>query len=192
MKRLIGHGFIRSSIVYLLSSILSVCAIAYAAELPAPSEYQIKAAFLYNFAKFVEWPSQALPESSASITLCVLGEDPFGSDLDRTIESKTINSRVLVSRRLNTLHGVDVCQILFISASERRRMGQILEALKDQSLLTIGETEPFARLGGVINFTMEQDRVRFEINVDAAERKGLKISSKLLRLAKVIRDSDAN
>ncbi|MGH8058533.1 MAG: YfiR family protein [Candidatus Entotheonellia bacterium] len=173
-------------------ALLSLWAIVHAAELPAPSEYQIKAAFLYNFAKFVEWPSRALPESSASITLCVLGEDPFGADLDRTIEGKTINGRAPVTRRLKTLQGVDVCQILFISASERRRMGQILEALKDKSLLTIGETEPFARLGGVINFTMEQDKVRFEINVDAAERKGLKISSKLLKLAKVIRDRDAH
>lgn len=171
---------------------LSICAIAQAAEPPALSEYQLKAAFLYNFAKFVEWPSRALPESSPSLTLCVLGEDPFGSDLDQTIEGKTINGKVLVSRRFKGIQGLEVCQILFISASERRRMGQILEALKDLSLLTISETDRFAKLGGVINFTMEQNKIRFEINVDAAERKGLKISSKLLKLAKVIRDGDAN
>lgn len=178
--------------VLTLVVIMAWSAIASGAESPALSEYQIKAAFLYNFAKFVEWPAGALSERSPTLTFCVLGEDPFGADLDQTIAGKTINGKSLVTRRLKPLQEAEGCHILFISASERRRLPQIFEALQGLSLLTVGESERFARLGGIINFTLEQNKIRFEINVDAAERTGLKLSAKLLKLATIVRDRDSN
>jgi ribosomal protein L18 len=154
---------------------------------PSPSEYEIKAAFLYNFAKFVDWPTDALPDTSTSMSLCVLGEDHFGIDLDETLNGKQVNGRKLLIKRFKGVHGLDICQILFISSSEKHRLAQVIASLKNSSILTVSETEQFTQLGGIINFTIEENKVRFEINVDAAERAGLKISSRLLKVAKVIR-----
>jgi hypothetical protein len=164
----------------------------FAASAPAQSrplpEYEVKAAFLYNFAKFVEWPAEALPASPAPFKLCVLGKDPFGTGLQQAVQRKTVGDRELKVMRLNEVRQTEGCHILFISSSERRQMRQILETLQWASILTVGETEDFGRLGGIINFTLEQDKIRFQINLDAAARARLKISSKLLALAKIIRD----
>jgi hypothetical protein len=153
----------------------------------AASEYQVKAAFLYNFVKFVEWPSEARQGVDDPITICVFGEDPFGSLLDDAITNKTVNGHKLAARRVKAGQNARDCQVVFISASEKSRVPSILESLKGASVLTVGDTPGFAELGGVINFTMEESRVRFEVNVDAAERAGLKISSKLLNLATIVK-----
>jgi len=152
------------------------------------SEYQIKAAYLYNFAKFVEWPPEVLSRKDDPIRICIVGENPFGNYLNESTEEKTINGRKLLVRRLKAGESLRGCQVAFISSSERTHLRTILENVNRASVLTVGETEGFAALGGVINFTMEESRVRFEINVDAAERAGLKISSKLLSLAKIIKE----
>jgi hypothetical protein len=157
------------------------------ADAPVPSEYQVKAAFLYNFAKFVDWPVEALPESSTDMILCILGEDPFGTDLEETVQGKLVNGRRLGIKRFKSPSGLKGCHILFISSSEGNRVAEILATLRGASVLTIGEMERFARLGGIINFTMEDNKVRFEINVDAAAQAGLKISSKVLKLATIVR-----
>lgn len=164
------------------------CALASAAGAQTPSEHLIKAAFLYNFAKFVEWPAKAFPSAKTPLTICILGEDPFGSDLDETIDGETVNERKLVAKRVKRVQDGEPCHVLFISSSEKERLPEVLGAVKRSSMLTVGETERFAKLGGIINFTLEENKVRFEINVDAADRAGLKISSKLLKLARVIRD----
>lgn len=169
----------------------TVAAVLGGAVPPALSEYQVKAAFLYNFAKFVEWPAEAPSEASAEMVLCLLGDDPFGSDLEQTIEGKMVNGRKLVIRRFKALRGLETCHILFISPSEGNQLLEILAALKGLSLLTVGEMERFTKLGGIINFTIEGNKVRFDINIDAAERAGLKISSRLLRVARVVRDESA-
>lgn len=153
----------------------------------SPREYQVKAAFLYNFVKFVEWPGEALPDTSATITLCMLGEHPFGINFEQTIRGKIVKGRELVIERFKEILGLEGCHILFVSSSEKSRLPQILEAIKDMSLLTVGETERFAKLGGIINFFIEENKVRFEINTDAAKRARLQVSSNLLKLAKVIR-----
>ncbi len=158
----------------------------------APREYQIKAAFLYNFTMFIEWPPEAFPSPSAAIKLCVLGEDPFGDDLEQTIRGKLINGRTVVVQRFQGMQGLDGCHVLFVSTSEQRHLSQILESLKGRSVLTVGEMERFAAAGGMINFTMQEHKVRFEINVDVTQRAGLKLSSQLLKLATIIRDSDRN
>jgi hypothetical protein len=150
------------------------------------SEYEVKAALLYNFAKFVEWPSTALPEASSTMELCILGEDPFGTILDQTLQGKIVNGRTLLINRYRELKGLDSCQILFISVSERQRLPQILATLNHLSVLTVSEMERFAQSGGMINFTVAENKVQFEINVGAAERAGLKISSKVLKLARIV------
>src|SRR5712691_8044801 len=151
-----------------------------------PTEYQIKAAFLYNFAKFVEWPADAFADPHAPIVLGIVGEDPFGSVLDKIVLGKTVNDRGLVIKRLKEGPDLRNCHILFVSSSERKHMPQILESLQGSSVLTVGETDRFAQSGGVINFILEENKVRFEINSETAARAGLKISSKLLALARIV------
>jgi hypothetical protein len=147
-------------------------------------EYQVKAAFLYNFAKFVEWPAEALDNGHTPMSLCVVGEDPFGDILEQTVQDKTVNGRPLAIKRLKAGPELRACHILFISSSEKKRLGQIIEAIRGASVLTVSETEGFIHQGPIINFIIEENKVRFEINLTSAERARLKISSKLLTLAK--------
>jgi hypothetical protein len=151
------------------------------------SEYQVKAAFLYNFAKFVEWPGNAGANPDAPVVIGVLGRDPFGREIDRAVEGKTVNGRRLMIKRFSSLEAYEYCHILFISSSERNNLPQIIAAVRNSSVLTVSETDRFAHIGGIINFVTIENRIRFEINQAAAERAGLKISSKLLSLGRVVR-----
>lgn len=153
-----------------------------------PTEYQVKAAFLFNFARFVEWPPHAFPTAAAPMGVCVLGDDPFGEALNRVVAGKMSGDRVLMVRRGKKLRELAGCGILFISASERERLPGILGELRNAPVLTVGESEGFAGSGGEVQFTLEESRVHFLINVDAAGRAGLKVSSKLLSLAHVVHD----
>ena len=148
----------------------------------APSEYQVKAAFLYNFVKFVEWPPNAV-EAREPITLCVLGKDPFGSELARAIEHKSVNGHPIAIRRVADAVAAQSCQVLFVSASESDRVAEIVKALRAWSVLTVSEIEHFSQRGGMIHFVMDGQKVRFHINAKAATDADLKISSKLLQLA---------
>jgi YfiR/HmsC-like len=153
------------------------------------SEYLIKAGFIYNFAKFVEWPSAAFSQPDSPIVIGVLGADPFGNVLDRIVEDKKIGPRGFVVRRYKwgkELKDLKDCKILFVSASEKTHIDEILLSVKGLPILTVGETPGFAERGGVIRFTLEDNRVRFEVNVDAAHQADLNISSRLLTLAKII------
>jgi hypothetical protein len=153
------------------------------------SEYLIKAGFIYNFAKFVEWPSSAFSQPDSPIVIGVLGTDPFGNVLDRIVEDKKIGPRPFVVRRYKwgkDLKDLKDCKILFVSASEKAHVDEILLSVKALPILTVGETPGFAEHGGVIRFTLEDNRVRFEVNVDAAHQADLNISSRLLTLAKII------
>jgi len=151
-------------------------------------EYEVKAAFLYNFAKFVTWSPSAFDRPDAPIVIGILGDDPFGPFLEKVIEDKVIGERSLEIRHLQSLDRIPRCHILFVSTSERRRLSEILVALRGLHVLTVSEMEPFARSGGIINFVVEENRVKFEVNVAAAEAADLKISSKLLRLAQLVGD----
>lgn len=145
-------------------------------------EYDIKAAFLYNFTKFVEWPPTAFFDEHSALNLCVLGEDPFGRSLPEVLGEEAAG-RKLVLLRIGKIADPTVCHVLFISRSERRRLPQILAAVRMFPVLTVGDTPGFLDQGGIVNFTLEGSKVRFEISQAAAERTGLRISSKLLRLA---------
>ncbi len=156
---------------------------------PSSREYLVKGAFLYNFAKFVSWPEDALGDDQMHITLCVLGKNPFGDAL-AAIEGRAVENRKVVIKHCATLDELGKCQILFISRSEERNVSEILAKVKDWNTLTVSDMEGFAQRGGVINFMTVEKKIHFEINPDAAERTGLKISSKLLRLAKIVKDRE--
>lgn len=162
-------------------------------ELP---QYQVKAAFIYNFIKFVEWPEESFSEKNSPYVIGVLGIDPFfESDLllnylNQAVEGKTINNREILvkpsSPSSTRISDFKDCHLVFISASEKNRMKEILAGLNQPGLLTISETDNFCEQGGMINFFMASGKVRFEINAKAAEKAGLKISSKLLNVAKIV------
>src|SRR2546430_7019656 len=159
------------------------------------SEYLIKAGFIYNFAKFVEWPTAAFSQPDSPIVIGVLGTDPFGNVLDRIVEDKKIGPRGFVVKRLKwgkDLKDLRDCKILFVSASERAHIDEIVQSVKGLPILTVGETPGFAERGGMIRFTLEDNRVRFEVNVDAAHDADLNISSRLLTLAKIIPQTAAS
>lgn len=150
------------------------------------SEYQVKAAFLYNFAKFVEWPPNSFSGAAAPLRICVLGRDPFGEELRNITREKTVNGhRLEVNQVIDLLHARS-CHIVFIASSEEERVKQIVEGLRGASVLTVGDAKGFAEQGGMINFVLDNDRVQFEVNRKAAEQAGLKISSKLLSVAKLV------
>ena len=152
------------------------------AQTRSPREYEIKAAFLYNFALFIEWPEAAFGASTSPLVLCVLGDDPFGPALD-TVEGRTAEGRTIEVRRFDGLEDLDECHILFISSSEREWLADVVEFLGSSSVLTVGETDDFAERGGIINLTIVRNKVRFEINLEAGNRAGLRLSSQLLNLA---------
>ena len=156
------------------------------------SEYRVKAAFLYNFAKFIEWPAEAFSGGGAPIHLCLVGEDPFGPLLEQTIQGKTAQGREMRIKRLKEGEDIRACHILFVSFAEDKRLAQIMERLDGASVLTVGETRNFTRLGGVITLVLEDNKVRFEVNLQSAERARLKVSSKLLTLARVVRSEAKN
>jgi len=145
-------------------------------------EYPLKAAFLLNFARFVEW--SGLPAADeASLALCILGRDPFGAALD-LVEGKPVRSRRLVVKRIKAVADAPGCQVLFVSASERARLPEILAALGSAPVLTVSDQEDFVHAGGMIGFLTLDDRIRFDVNLAAAQRASLQLSSQLLKLAR--------
>lgn len=159
-----------------------------AAQEPTAVEYQVKAAFLLNFAKFVQWPSTVFQNDRTPITVCVFRYDPFGAALDEILRGKDINNRQLIARRITEIQELSSCQLIFISDREARRLPEILSSLKGGSALVVGETSSFAERGGSIQFFLEDNKLRFAINLDAVARSRLTLSSKLLALARIVHD----
>jgi hypothetical protein len=147
-------------------------------------EYQVKAAFLLNFIKFTEWPPSAFTASDSPIFICILGADPFGDALDQVIAGESVNGKKVAVERLKRAPSAKACQVLFISKSEKN-IDKILPAL-GPGVLTVGDEETFIRGGGMISFVIENRRVRFDINQTAAENAALKLSSKLLSVARAV------
>ncbi len=176
--------------ICILFTILFLCGAAFLfpKNIPAqetrPDEYQVKAAFLYNFVKFIDWPDETLVNNTA-ITLCIIGKDSFEGSIN-LIEGKPVRGKTLTVRHIKTLQDAGSCQLLFISPSEKNYIAQILQEIRDYSIITIGDYEGFAQQGVIINFYIEQESVRFEINVNAARHTGIQISSKLLKLARIV------
>jgi hypothetical protein len=152
----------------------------------ATPEYQLKAVFLFNFAQFVEWPAAAFPAPDAPLVIGVLGSDPFGPALDEVVRGETIGPHRLEVRRYTRLDEVGPCQILFIGASEATRLEQVLGRLRDRPILTVSDLEGSALRGVMIRFVPENGRIRLRINLEAARKAGLQVSSKLLRRAEIV------
>lgn len=148
-------------------------------------EYQVKAAFLYNFGQFVEWPASAFPAKDAPLVIAVLDPDPFDGALDRAVAGKSIAGHPIVVKHVATEADLPPCHVLFVPSDLAGRLKDALARVARDPVLTVGESDAFLRGGGVIRFYLEDGRVRFEIDPDAADRAGLKISSKLLSLARI-------
>jgi YfiR/HmsC-like len=173
--------------IWLIASVLLISAGPEAsAQTAITREYEIKAVFLFNFAQFVDWPPEASASPQAPLIIGVLGDDPFDGYLDDTVRGEKLNNRPFVVQRYHRVEDIDGCHVLFISRTNPGEFGHIMAALKGRSILTVGDTEGFCHGGGIIRFVTENNRIRFRINVEAAEAAHLVISSKLLRLAEVV------
>jgi hypothetical protein len=154
-----------------------------------PSEYSVKAVYLFNFGRFVEWPAK-LPEAEAdSFEICVLGQDPFGAALKATVARETIAGKSVVAKEIALPKDAANCRVLFISSSEDGRLKQILDSLGTASVLTVSDLPRFIDRGGMVQFVLEGDRVRFEVNSAITERAGLTLSSELLKVAVEVKTS---
>jgi hypothetical protein len=156
------------------------------AESNGTSEYEVKAAFLFHFAQFVEWPAETFKDAETPLTYCTMGEDVFRGALDESVMGKRINNRGLRVVHLREREPIDGCQVLFIAAAPKGRQADELAIANGHPVLTVGESEHFTRDGGIIGFCMEEKKVRFEINLKVAEKAQLKISARLLALAKTV------
>ena len=178
----------------LIGAILLSCVIskpvAVIAQTKSATEYQVKAAFLYNFAKFVDWPPNAFPNPKQTFDICVYGHDPFGSALEDALLGKSIGDRRISLGHATQFQDLAGCRVVFVSSAEREPIADLASRLKGRAVLLVGESDGFAASGGAIQFTIEDGRVHFVINPDAADRAGLKISSKLLQLAIIVRDDN--
>ena len=167
--------------------IVSLNPIANSAESSRPGEYELKAAFLYNFIKFTEWPPEEIAKSGQPFVIGVLGKDPFGAALDKVVEGETVYKKPIITKRFSRLEDAASSHVLFISSSEGNNLPAILRALDSYSILTVSEIENFAQRGGVINLKKENERIVFEINIDAAKQAGLTMNAQLLKLAKIVK-----
>ena len=147
-------------------------------------EYEVKAAFLFHFAQFVEWPPETFKDANAPLTYCMVGEDPFRGVLDQILNGKTIGTRPVRVQHLKEIQKIRECQVLFIGGGDKKRRSEEMASANGSAVLTIGETEHFIQEGGMIGFCMEDNKIRFEINLEATEVANLKVSSRLVALAR--------
>jgi hypothetical protein len=176
-------------IVFLLASLFSSGLPQYARSQSVAEEYQVKAALLFHFAQFVDWPPGVLNSSDSSLILCIFDDEPRRQEFQSTIEGKAIGARVLHIRQIGQSQQLQGCNILFLSRDDARRQTAILKGLRGMPVLTVGETENFLSNGGMIRFHLDEDKVRFDINLEGAESSHLKISSRLLLLATTVTQS---
>jgi hypothetical protein len=172
----------------LFSWLIPLCAIvaaSAAAGPPSAGEYEIKAAFLYNFIRFVEWPEDAFAADD-NVVICILGEDPFGDDLDRAVLDKVVHERAVVVQRLSAAEQLERCHVLFLSQRGVASAAQLVANLGKSPILTVSEEPELLAAGGIIAFAVRDNRVRFRVNLAAATQARLKISSKLLQLAESV------
>jgi hypothetical protein len=179
-----GLKFALSVMLVMLFSCASVFSMA---EEHQTTEYRVKLAFLYNFSRFITWPEQASLDDG-KFNLCILGGDPFGELLD-ALAGKSVQNNLLEIKRLDNLDQSHICQIIFVSQTGASDIENIMSTLKDLPALTVSDIEGFTAHGGIIQFKLVDNKVRFNININAANHAGLTISSKLLSLATVVRDN---
>jgi len=147
-------------------------------------EFEVKAAFLLNFTKFVEWPPSAFAAADSPMAICIVGKDPFGRVLDDVVQGEAVNGRKIVVQRLSAMPPPQTCQLVYFAGLEKEPRGKLSSV--GPGVLTVGEGDDFTRAGGMIGFVIENRRVRFDINRAAAEGASLKLSSKLLSVARFV------
>jgi hypothetical protein len=178
-----------------LTIVGAICALLAAANLQGqqatPSEYAVKATYLYNFARFTEWPVKGVDTKDNSFAVCVLGHDPFGPILDTILAGEAIDGKHMVHRRISAVQDAGNCRIIFISSSEESRLKETLAVLGKMSALTVSDISDFSMRGGMIQFVVEQNKVRFEVNLQTTGRAGLVLSSELLKVAISVRNSQS-
>jgi hypothetical protein len=152
-----------------------------------PRDYDVKAVYLFNFGRFATWPDTVTAAEGPSINVCVIGRDPFGPSLDSTLAGETIQGKPIVARRITVAKDAAGCRILFVSASEEPRVANILDAIGRSGVLTVSDLPGFSARGGMIQFVVQENRVRFEVNLAAVEQANLKLSSELLKVATTVR-----
>jgi hypothetical protein len=151
-----------------------------------PTEYQIKAKYLYNFARFVDWPEESFQSPDSPFVIGIIGNDPYGIDLEKTIEGKQIKNRKFIIKHYQNLENLSSCHILFIGIDNKAGRSQIFNKIKKQGILTVGDDDSFAKDGGMINFIIKKERIRFQINREAVNQSPLKMSTTLLKMAVII------
>jgi hypothetical protein len=166
----------------LIATLVALPDLARAAVDPT-SDTAVKAAFLYNFAKFTEWPASAKP-----LTMCIVGDIPIANELVETVRDKRLDGRALEVKGIGSDASMLGCDVLFIASSEARRAAAVLQSLRTLRILTVSDCPGFARAGGIIELVVESERIHFAINTDAATRAGVRLSSRLLGLARIVRD----
>ena len=177
-------------LVMALSALFALC-IPGAALAAASSEYQVKTAYLYNFAKFIQWPAGAFADSSSPIVIGILGEDPFGNSLDQVVSQRQAQGRSLRIERYQSLAEIKHCHLLFISRSEANHQGELLKTIADWVFATVGESADFTRDGGQIRFFFTSNQtIKIEVNPDAAQRAGIFISSRIMKIARIYQPAD--
>lgn len=177
------RSFVRlTTLIFVSWTITLAPALAMAAE-HTSLEYAVKAAYLYKFGNFVEWPAAAFENASSAVNLCIVGEDPFGDTLDKVVQGQHIGERPIHVRRLKTVTRESGCQILYVGGADTERVAQTLEAVRGANVLTVTDAADTGRSESVIDFVIKDDHVRFNIDTHAASLNGLAISSKLLGLA---------
>ncbi len=173
----------------IVSTALCLCPTIALAQISRPNEYQVKAAYLYDFSRFVEWPSQPGNDRKDAFAICVLGKDPFGPALDAALAGEMRAGQNLIARRISNMQDALACRILFISTSEQDRLKEILTAMNKASVLTVSDIPQFSERGGMIEFVLKDDKVRFDVNLASAMDAGLTVSSDLLKVALKVRRS---
>jgi YfiR/HmsC-like len=187
-----GKAFPRTSghvslVLFVLVSLLAGFCLRARAQEPKASEFQVKAAYLYNFGRFVEWPNENAYDKNDAFEICVLGADPFGPTLDATLARETIDGKSVAAKRISKPQDVDSCRIVFISSSEESHLREVLMALDKASVLTVSDIPRFSERGGMIGFIREGNRVRFDVNLASARDARLTLSSELLKVATNVR-----
>jgi hypothetical protein len=177
----------------LISIALAIFVLCSSRNLPAQqtkaSESAVKATYLYNFSRFVQWPADATSAKGSSFSICVLGEDPFGSVLDTTLSGESIGGKTVVARRVTKPQEALDCHVLYISASEDGRLKEILAGMDKAGILTVSDIPQFSQRGGMIQFVLVGNKLRFEVNLANAQAAGLTLSSDLLKVAVTVRKS---
>jgi hypothetical protein len=182
---------LRSLLIAIVIACVLLASPSLQAQNPRPADYEVKAAYLYNFGRFVEWPGKVGAAQGGFFTVCVLGQDPFGPSLDATLAGETIGGKTIIAKRISSAEESGNCQILFLSLTDDSRLNKIVADLDKKAVLTVSDMPQFVKHGGMIQFVLEGKKVRFEVNLTATQHAGLTLSSELLKVATAVkRDRD--